>query len=139
MKNYKEYRIGIDIGGPKTACVVMGDRDIIAKKKIQHENAKSPSEVAEHAACGIRALLSELAIPLSAVTHCGIGVPGSVNDTRETVLSAPNLGWKDVALADMFLERLGLLPTLLQDTRASAIGEYLAGSGKGEARRHAFQ
>lgn len=129
MKEYREYRIGIDVGGTKTACVIMGDREVIAKKKLYHKSCKTPSEVADHAAEGIRAMLSELAIPLSAVTHCGVGVPGSVNDTRTTVLSAPNLGWKNVPLADMLLKKLGLVPTLLQDTRASAIGEYLAGSG----------
>lgn len=76
-------------------------------------------------------LLAEAAIQKEEIGFCGMGVPGTVDAAAGLVLSAPNLNWHKEPCAALFEEYFGMRPSLVQDSRAGALGEYLCGAGRG--------
>jgi glucokinase len=66
-----------------------------------------------------------------ALAGIGVAIPGPVDEGRGVVLDAPNLGWRDVALRDLAVERTGHQVFITHDVRAAASGEAALGSGRG--------
>lgn len=62
-----------------------------------------------------------------------VGVPGPVDDIRQRVVQAENIGWFDVPLGPLLTERLGKPVTVVKRQNAGAVGEYWHGIGKGRA------
>ena len=58
----------------------------------------------------------------------GIGTPGLVNTREGVVINAVNLDWQDLPLATFLEERYDLPVTVLNDSQATAIGEFVYGS-----------
>lgn len=58
----------------------------------------------------------------------GIGTPGLVNTREGIVVSAVNLDWQDLPLAHLLESRYNLPVMVLNDSQATAIGEYVYGS-----------
>ncbi|MEM7199334.1 MAG: ROK family protein [Planctomycetota bacterium] len=61
----------------------------------------------------------------------GIGVAAVVRPDGNSLEGAPNLPLHDFALRPYLQQRLGLPATLINDGRASALGEYLRGAAAG--------
>ena len=60
----------------------------------------------------------------------GVGTPGLVNSREGVVVNAVNLDWKDLPLAQLLQERYHLPVSILNDSQAAAMGEYVFGSGQ---------
>jgi N-acetylglucosamine repressor len=58
----------------------------------------------------------------------GIGTPGLINTREGIVVSAVNLDWQDLPLARLLGSRYHLPITVLNDSQATAIGEFVFGS-----------
>jgi glucokinase-like ROK family protein len=58
----------------------------------------------------------------------GIGTPGLVNTREGVVVNAVNLDWQDLPLARLLESRYSLPVTVLNDSQATAIGEYVYGT-----------
>ena len=58
----------------------------------------------------------------------GIGTPGLVNTREGVVVNAVNLDWQDLPLAHLLESRYNLPVTVLNDSQATAIGEFVYGS-----------
>lgn len=126
-----KLQLGVDIGGTKTIAALFGDGRLLESEKTAHDGRLSPREVITEASESAKRLLEGCNFGAGELDFFGVGVPGSVDETHERVLCAPNLGWRDVEAAVMFKAALGVFPKLLQDTRAAAIGEYSLGAGIG--------
>ena len=57
----------------------------------------------------------------------GVGTPGLVNTQEGIVVNAVNLDWQDLPLAYLLKSRYGLPVTVLNDSQATAIGEFVYG------------
>jgi len=57
----------------------------------------------------------------------GIGTPGLVNTSAGVVVNAVNLDWQDLPLASLLEKRYKLPVSILNDSQAAAIGEYVYG------------
>jgi glucokinase len=66
-----------------------------------------------------------------ALAGIGVAIPGPVDERRGVVLNAPNLGWRDVPLREVAVERTGLQVFITHDVRAAASGEAALGSSRG--------
>lgn len=62
------------------------------------------------------------------VVGIGIGAPGLINTQAGIVLSAVNLEWQDLPLARLLEERYDLPVRILNDSQATAIGEFVHGT-----------
>lgn len=120
--------IGVDLGGTKLLCGVLGDgREILHRRR-------APSTGLPQA--GIIDLLErELRAAVEArpaVAAIGLGVPCTIDRRRGVCVNAVNLDLQDVPLADLISERLGLPTFMDNDGNVAAIAEQRYGAARGE-------
>lgn len=61
------------------------------------------------------------------IVGIGVGAPGLIHTREGIVVNAVNLEWRDLPLANLLEERYHLPVTVLNDSQATAIGEYVYG------------
>ncbi len=61
------------------------------------------------------------------IVGIGVGTPGLVNTRDGVVVNAVNLDWQDLPLAHLLEERYHLPVSVLNDSQANAIGEFVHG------------
>lgn len=121
--------LGIDLGGTfARAAVVDPEGRVLASAKSALTD-RAPEAVTETIVEAARQAIS--AAGAEAVGACGVGVAGQLVGDRGIVALAPNLGWRDVPLAELLANRLERPVKLVNDLRAAAWGEFCAGAGKG--------
>jgi len=101
---------GIDLGGTfvKTA-VVNGQGQIMAKSSRPSNASGGPNAVMDAMEEGVDAVLREARMSRKDLAAAGIGAPGPMNWQSGVVYSPPNLpGWKDIPLAQLMIDRLGV-------------------------------
>ena len=125
-----KYWLGVDLGGTKMLAAVFNrDFKLLAARKTK----TSGQDGAQAVLAGIKELvaetLREAGLRPTSVGGLGVGVPGPVNVKDGTVLTAPNLGWRNLP-AQKILQRACRLPTLvMNDVDAGTYGEYRFGAG----------
>lgn len=116
--------IGIDVGGTKlVAASVAADGSVLERRR-----RRTPAS----AAGSLVAALVELVAELGPSLPVGIGIAGLVTPDG-TVRYGPNIGIRDLALAD---ELAGHVPggiAIVNDATAAAVGEQRAGAARGRA------
>jgi len=65
---------------------------------------------------------------LTPLVGIGVGTPGLVNTQEGVVVNAVNLDWQELPLAHMLETRYNLPITVLNDSQATAIGEFVYGA-----------
>ncbi len=127
-----DFRLGIDIGGTKANIgLFYSDGKPVSQQKMIIPENKSCPHVLKAIAGVVEGMLTKEGIAQDCIVFCGMGVPGTVDETRTVVLSAPNLHWEVESCTDIFYAVCGIRPELVQDTRAAALGESIFGGGKG--------
>ncbi len=63
------------------------------------------------------------------IVGIGIGTPGLVNTREGIVVNAVNLDWRDLPLGQMLEKKYKLPVSVLNDSQATAIGEFVYGGG----------
>jgi len=61
------------------------------------------------------------------IVGIGVGTPGLVNTRDGVVINAVNLDWQDLPLAHLLQDRYHLPVSIMNDSQANAIGEYVYG------------
>jgi glucokinase len=125
--------VGVDLGGTKIALgLIDAENRIVAHRRIATDADKGLHSVVER----IAGCVVELgkAIPAGErIAALGICSPGPVDHASGVLLEPPNLrGLHHAPLRDALGDRLGLPVALEHDAKASALGEYHYGAGRGE-------
>lgn len=127
------YRLGIDLGGTKVNIGLLDkEKRIVSKRAVQLPESLSYTNVLEFIKEALDMFLDESGVSYTDICSCGIGVPGTVSSDGKTAVKVPNLHWENVGLAQDFEQLINIPVTLIQDSRAAAWGEYLAGAGRGK-------
>ncbi|WP_339158288.1 ROK family transcriptional regulator [Paenibacillus sp. FSL W8-0186] len=126
------YAIGIDIRvNDLFALLVDLEGNVIRERTVPLEDS-SP----DHAIDQIRKMIHWLSkkAPESpyGIVGIGIGVPGLV-DEKSRIVSAPNLGWNNVAVQNLLVSEFGENIHIDNEANAGAIGEKLYGAGRDAA------
>ncbi|GAA0134985.1 xylose repressor [Paenibacillus sp. YSY-4.3] len=126
------YAVGIDIRvNDLFALLVDLEGNVIKERTVPLEDS-SP----DHALDQIRKMIHWLSkkAPESpyGVVGIGIGVPGLV-DEKSRIVSAPNLGWNNVAVQKLLISEFGDNIHIDNEANAGAIGEKLYGAGRDAA------
>jgi glucokinase len=119
--------IGVDVGGTKVAAGVVDDQGNIVAKLRRSTPAASPEQTAR--------VISEAVIELRdrhQVGAVGVGAAGYIDETRSTVLFAPNLAWRDEPLKKEVEDRVGLPVVVENDANATAWAETIFGAARGQ-------
>jgi N-acetylglucosamine repressor len=118
------YLIGLNLAQDKFIGSIVNLRGEI-KEKIECTVNKRDGEKALQLVYQILdQLLQKGWTPLMGI---GIGTPGLVNTQEGVVINAVNLDWQDLPLAHLVESRYHLPVSILNDSQATAIGEYVYG------------
>ncbi|MBM3729721.1 MAG: ROK family protein [Actinobacteria bacterium] len=117
-------RLGIDIGGTKTLCVVVDDVD--GEARVVEER-----RVATDAAGDAAAAVVTLARGFDGITSVGLGIAALVtrDGTAVTTTHLPRV--RDVPLRAVLSERLGLPVVVDNDGTCATVAEWRLGSARG--------
>jgi glucokinase len=117
--------IGVDVGGTKVGAGVVDPEGKIVEKVKRLTPAASPAMTEQV----IVEVVTELRdrYPIDAV---GIGAAGFVDETRSTVLFAPNLAWRDEPVKKQVEDRLGCAVLVENDANAAAWAEAKFGAAR---------
>jgi len=118
--------IGVDVGGTKVAAGVVDPHGHIVEKLKRFTPAASPG--------GTIAVIAEVVNELLGryeIDAVGIGAAGFVDQTRSTVLFAPNLAWRDEPVKKLVEERIGRPVVVENDANAAAWAEAKLGAARG--------
>lgn len=119
--------IGVDVGGTKVAAGVVDDDGRIIEKLRRTTPAARPDSTSDVIAGAVTELLSR-----HEVETIGIGAAGFVDESRSTVLFAPNLAWRDEPVQKLVEERIGRPVVVENDANAAAWAEATLGAARGE-------
>lgn len=128
------YRIGVDLGGTNIAVgVVDSNYNIIGRGKMKTNSPRPAKEIFDDIATAIKMAVEDAEISMDEVQSIGIGTPGSVNKATGMIDFANNLDFNHVPARDMLIESIGCKNVYIDnDANCAALGEALAGSGKGK-------
>jgi glucokinase len=127
-----DWIVGIDLGATKIALGLIDPLDrIVAQRRIPTEVAAGPAAAVERIVTSTAELQAELPAGRR-VAAAGICSPGPLEHETGVIIDPPNLtGWRNVPLRQMLESRLGVPVVLEHDAKASALGEYHYGVGRG--------
>ena len=118
--------LGIDLGGTNLVAGLATEAgEIIDRRSCP--TPRGADEVAEAIAEHVRILTGRN----GPVPYIGIGSPGSIDPSVGLIRYWSNLGFEDVPLSAMVRTKAGLPVYLENDANCAALGEYVAGAGKG--------
>jgi len=122
--------IGIDLGGTKTAGLVLHEGGIAVRHRMETDATSQESvlrgllEMCTH--------LQESALQKGIdIDALGLGIAGFVDFERGVVTAAPNHPLRDTPVRDILVERSGLPVCLDNDANVAALAEARMGAGKG--------
>lgn len=128
------YRIGVDLGGTNIAVgLINDDYEIIARAGAKTNIPRPAEEIfADIVKCAKEAV-AKAGVEMSEVASIGIGTPGSCDKKNGVILYANNLYFDNVPAAELVNKELPGIPVYIEnDANCAALGEALAGSGKGK-------
>ena len=128
LKPEARYVIGIhiDVGLIRIALTDLR-ANVIKSYTFEHHLNKSVDDVLDETINQTNRLLADSNIEPQSVIGIGIGASGLVDPQTGVNLMAPNLGWKNVPIRDIFQQRLGFPVAVNNNVRAMALGEALFG------------
>lgn len=126
------YRIGVDLGGTNIAVgIVSEDMKIIGRGKVKTRAPRPAAEIFDDIALAVQMAVKDAGISMDEVTSVGVGTPGSVNKDNGYIEFSNNLEFNQVPAKEMLEERIGKTIYLENDANCAALGEAIAGVGKG--------
>ncbi len=128
------YYLGVDLGGTNIACaVVTREGDLLGKSSIPTSLPDAPESIAQRITDCCFLAVEASGCTLADIKTVGIGTPGIANSGSGIVEYSCNLGFYDTPLASMVASRLHKEVLLENDANAAALGEFVAGSGRGSS------
>ncbi|MGI6511221.1 MAG: type I phosphomannose isomerase catalytic subunit [Catenisphaera adipataccumulans] len=124
-------RVGINIGSAEIQIGLVDNEDhLLAKEKYPMDNSRAAEDVIDEIAQNTLALLEKNAIPLDRCTVVGVGVPGTIDRKKGTVIYSNNIHWENVELAKRLGKVIPCPVRIANDADCAALGEAVAGAGK---------
>ncbi len=136
MAKQKVYALGIDLGGTKTlaAVVDVSTGEVLSSERKPTRAEKGQEYISQHVINLSTAALESAKLPAGAkIIGIGIGAAGQIDRKNGVIVDAPNLGVKDMPMADILGKQFGKPVAVGNDVEVAALGEYLYGSGRGYA------
>ena len=126
------YRIGVDLGGTNISAGVIDDKlEIIGRGKLKTNCPREAELILADVAKAVELAAADAGIGMKDVVSIGIGTPGSVNKTTGYTEYANNLDFDKVPAKQILEARLKKTVYLDNDANCAALGEAVAGVGRG--------
>lgn len=126
------FWVGFDLGGTKMLATVLdAEYRVLGSARKSTSGADGQSKGRRKILNAIHEAIEEAGVDPGGLQGIGIGCPGLVNPSRGVLLVAPNLGWRNMALAKILEHEFGCDTCVLNDVDAGTYGEYALGAGRG--------
>lgn len=126
------YRVGIDLGGTNIAVGVVDENyKIIGNGKVKTNAPRPAEEICDDIARAVSMAVADAKLTMDDIGFVGIGAPGSINPITGMIGFSNNLGFENTPMVEMLESRIGKKVIIDNDANAAAVGEMLAGAGKG--------
>ncbi|GAB3642495.1 ROK family protein [Spirosoma arcticum] len=130
------YVVVLDSTTHDTSLMIVNPvRQIVFQRTVDH-HLEDNTRYLEFLVQFVTDALTESTLALTDVIGVGLSIPGLIDNRRGINLSYPNLNPPDQSLIDWLEQRLGLPVYLINDTKATALGENRFGGGQGK--KHAL-
>jgi glucokinase len=128
------YVVGVDLGGTKILTALVDLTGTVRARRRVLTPQAGPAAVVEAIAATVEGVLADAGLARTDCLGVGVGAPGPLDPRRGVVYEPANLpGWRDVPLAALLAEALGLPSHVENDANAAALGEWWVGAGRGIA------
>ncbi|HYE80912.1 MAG TPA: ROK family protein [Clostridia bacterium] len=124
---YKQYWIGVDLGGTNIRTGLVNEEGIILREQKEETEAYKGSDYV------IEKLMSMIEKTGSGyeIQAIGIGMPGPLNPYKGIIMNPINLpGWNNIFLADILKKHFDVPCYIDNDCNVAALAEALEGAGK---------
>lgn len=119
------YRVGLDIGGTKTAALVVDDTARPMGQATRPTDVSGPELLIASTLATVDLALRDAGLTRGDLSAAGVGIPGQVEPNDGTVAMAVNLNLREPYPLRAALERaLGIPVAVENDVRAAAWGAY---------------
>jgi N-acetylglucosamine repressor len=122
------YLMGLNLGQEKFIGAIVnlrGEIKEMVEVPVHDDNGQNALEA-------VSQIISRLVrTKLKPIVAIGVGAPGLVNTREGVVLNAVNLDWQDLPLGQLLQKTFKIPVSILNDSQATAIGEYVY-SGKAD-------
>lgn len=126
-----QHLVGIAIGARTTSVIVTDALGETLRRKDAKTPAGKPERVLANAARLVRRAVDDTGV--GTIAAIGVVVPGIVDPRTSVCLLAPNLGWHDVAVADLLATEFSA-PIFVHNTaQAVAVAEASEGAAVGHS------
>jgi len=124
--------VGVDLGGTNLkAGTVTQQGQVVSRVKVPTHGEDGPDAVIGRIVGAVEQVIDDSGCSKSDVVAVGCGAPGPLNWATGIVYAPPNLpGWKDVPLAQILTDRLGITSFIENDANSAAYGENWVGAGR---------
>jgi len=125
-------RIGVDLGGTNISVGVVNENwSIVGRGQRPTRAPRAADELFDDLAAAVREAVEDAGLTMADIESVGIGVPGSIKKDAGVISYATNLDFHRVPARAMLVDRLRCPVYLDNDANCAALGEALAGCGKG--------
>ncbi|MDO4380197.1 MAG: ROK family protein [Clostridia bacterium] len=129
----KKFRVGVDLGGTNIAVGVIDENhEIIGRGKLKTNAPRPAKEIMEDIVKAVKLAVADANLTVDDIESIGIGTPGSVNKETGYIEYANNLAFDHVPAVQMLGELIDAKVYLENDANCAALGEAIAGVGKGK-------
>lgn len=129
----KKYRVGVDLGGTNIAVGVIDENyNIIGRGKLKTNVPRPAEDIMADIVKGVKMAAEEAKISLFQIESIGIGTPGNVDKKTGYIEYANNLYFNQVPAVKLINELIDAKVYLENDANCAALGEAIAGVGKGK-------
>lgn len=129
------YKIGVDLGGTNIAVGVIDENyNIIGRGKAKTACPRPAEDIFADMCKCVKAAAADAGILLDEIESIGIGTPGTVDKAKGIISYANNLDFNNVPAVELMKKEFPDVTIRLEnDANCAALGEALAGSGKGKS------
>lgn len=129
----KNYVIGVDLGGTKISTAISTFEGNILSQTVIPTNANDGEEaVMNRIISTIDEVLKSANVSTDDVQAIGIGSPGPLDAKKGTIITTPNLPFKNYNVVKPIKDKFNIPTFIDNDANVAAIGEFMFGAGKGK-------
>lgn len=129
--NYQAHQaVGLKLMEDRLEAVLTDLATRVLRRESRFLRGRSPHDVAEQAAEVTATLLAHADLSASHLVGIGMGLPGVIDANKGLCVQSPILGWRNVPIAALIADRVGVPVWVDNDVNAFAAAERLFGHGK---------
>lgn len=127
--------IGVEVNVDRVSVVALDlGGDLVAERGLALDTrALSPEEVLDHLTPLVAEVMDDIAARGGTQAGITLGVAGLVDPGTGSLVVAPNLGWRDLAVAPLMAERLGGPPCSLHVENEAKLAAIAEAASRGTA------